>query len=93
MFFPVTTFPVLDLYLAGGSMLNVHGSSTYFLISAALVGAIVLPWELTALVWGLLQLHKQPQLRVRLNVLALLAAGTYVVGAVVWVLVISGGAL
>ena len=82
MIFPVTTFLAIELYLAGNVLLA-HGPSTYVLLVAAIVGAVVLPWDLVALVWGSLQLRKHPQLRGRLNILALLAAAAYVVGSVV----------
>ena len=93
MIFPVTTFLATELYLAAGNVLLAHGPSMYLLVVAAIVGAAVVPWEIVALVWGSLQLRKHPQLRGRLNILALFAAASYVVGSVVWVIVASGGAL
>ena len=92
MVFPVAVFVAIEVYLAAGNVLYAHGPSMYLLLISALVGAVVVPWELFALVRGTAHLSKYPQLRSRLNVLSLAAAACYVFGAVIWVLGAQGSA-
>jgi hypothetical protein len=84
MLFPVLCLAVTELHLFFGGLLGAHGPSIYFLLMASLLGVVVIPWELFACLSGSLQLRTHRRLRTRVNVLSLLAAGSYVLASLIY---------
>jgi hypothetical protein len=85
---PVARLLITQAYLLSGGVMYAHGGSMNLLFLTLVWGFAAAVWELVAVPAAIWHLKAHPESRTRQNILAVAAAGVYIISAVVLWLVL-----